>query len=308
MEEIVYYCDNVLEGGQSMKKRFLQIVPVTAAVLFLSGLQLDASGNFSFSTQQYTNNTQTSFTQLVDSEKQVMYLNAETNVLEEESNVSSTIETDGKGTQVHLLSASGELCKIITPSGKVGYVNRTKLTTNVEDIFTTIDEVKYSIGDVVVKQLPQEESSTIETLALDDEVHVIGTNDFSYFEIEKDGIQGYVLKENLKDEQTPAPVTSNTEGFSAVWSNMGNTGTITKAKGVNYFDGRRETYYSSNVLYHYLTPTWTLDAEGFYRDGDYYVVAASDMPKGTTFSCSKGACIVLDTGCPAGTTDYYVAW
>ena len=255
-----------------MKRRLLHIIPVTAAVLFLSGLQLDASGNFAFSTEQYTQDTQTTFTQLVDSEKQVMYLNAETNVLEEESNVSSTIETDGKGTQVHLLSAAGELCKIITPSGKVGYVNRNKLTTNVEDIFTEIDETKYSIGDVEIKQLPQEESSTIQTLSLDEAVHIIGTNDFSYFEIEKDGVKGYVLKDNLKDEKTPIPVTSGTEGFSAVWANMGNTGTITKAKGVNYFDGRRETYYSSNVLYHYLTPTWTLDEEGFYHDGDYYVI------------------------------------
>ena len=79
--------------------------------------------------------------------------------------------------------------------------------------------------------------------------------------------------------------------------------------GVNYHDGRRETYYSSNVLYHYRTPEWTLDDEGFYRTAEgYYVVAASDMEQGTTFEGSKGTCIVLDCGCADGTTDYYVAW
>lgn len=79
--------------------------------------------------------------------------------------------------------------------------------------------------------------------------------------------------------------------------------------GVNYHDGRRETYYSSNVLYHYRTPEWTLDDEGFWRtDEGYYVVAASDMEQGTTFEGSKGTCIVLDCGCADGTTDYYVAW
>lgn len=79
--------------------------------------------------------------------------------------------------------------------------------------------------------------------------------------------------------------------------------------GVNYHDGRRETYYSSNVLYHYRTPEWTLDEEGFYRTSEgYYVVAASDMEQGTTFEGSKGTCIVLDCGCADGTTDYYVAW
>lgn len=79
--------------------------------------------------------------------------------------------------------------------------------------------------------------------------------------------------------------------------------------GVNYHEGRTETYYSSNVLYHYRTSEWTLDEEGFYRDSEgRYVVAASDMEQGTVFQGSKGECIVLDTGCNAGVTDYYVAW
>lgn len=84
---------------------------------------------------------------------------------------------------------------------------------------------------------------------------------------------------------------------------------LTKEGGVNYHDGRTETYYSSNVLYHYRTDEWTVDEEGFYRtDEGYYVVAASDMEQGTTFEGSKGTCIVLDCGCAEGVTDYYVAW
>ena len=79
--------------------------------------------------------------------------------------------------------------------------------------------------------------------------------------------------------------------------------------GVNYHEGRTETYYSSNVLYHYRTPEWTLDEEGFYRDSEgRYVVAASDMEQGTVFQGSKGECIVLDCGCDPGITDYYVNW
>lgn len=82
---------------------------------------------------------------------------------------------------------------------------------------------------------------------------------------------------------------------------------LTKSSGVNYHGGRKETYYSSRVLYHYRTSEWTVDAEGFYRDSaGYYVVAASDMAQGTVFQGSKGACKVYDTGCPAGVTDYYV--
>lgn len=291
-----------------MKKRFITMLPVTAAVLFLSGLNVDASGNFRFSnSQSYTNAVSADFTQLVDTDKQTMYLTSEANILKDGTNVSSTIETDGKGTQVQLLSAEGELCKIITPSGKVGYVNVNKLTSSHEDIFNLVDEIKYADSDIEVKQLPQEESTTIFTKTTDDELHVVGTNDYAYYEVDFDGVKGYVLKDQVKDEKTPVPVVAAVD-YSALFASMGSSGSLTKASGVNYYGGRRETYYSSNVLYHYLTPTWTLDSEGFYRDGDNYVVAASDMPQGTTFPCSKGTCIVLDTGCPAGTTDYYVAW
>ena len=76
--------------------------------------------------------------------------------------------------------------------------------------------------------------------------------------------------------------------------------------GVN---GTRETAYSSSVLYHYRTSEWTADEQGFYHDSEgRYVVAASDMEQGTVFQGSMGECIVLDSGCDAGVTDYYVNW
>lgn len=85
--------------------------------------------------------------------------------------------------------------------------------------------------------------------------------------------------------------------------------TITAWGGVYYYGGRLETYYSSNVLYHYMTPEWICDEEGFWRTSEgYYVVAASDMAYGTIFEGSKGWCMVLDSGCGYGVTDYYVCW
>ena len=84
---------------------------------------------------------------------------------------------------------------------------------------------------------------------------------------------------------------------------------LTKSSGVNYYNGRKETYYSSRILYHYRTSEWTVDSEGFYRTSEgYYVVAASDMAQGTVFQGSKGVCQVLDSGCQANITDYYVNW
>lgn len=82
---------------------------------------------------------------------------------------------------------------------------------------------------------------------------------------------------------------------------------LTRNGGVNHHEGRKETWYSSNVLRHHRTDEWAPDDEGFYRTPEgYYVVAASDMPEGTVFAGSKGDCIVADTGCPEGVTDYYV--
>lgn len=82
-----------------------------------------------------------------------------------------------------------------------------------------------------------------------------------------------------------------------------------KWMGVVEYGGRLESYYSSKVAYHYRTPEWEVDDEGFYRTPEgYYVVAASDMDEGTVFDGSRGLCQVLDSGCGDGVTDYYVAW
>jgi len=84
---------------------------------------------------------------------------------------------------------------------------------------------------------------------------------------------------------------------------------LTREGGVNHHEGRTETYYSSAVTHHVDTDQWTADEEGFYRDQEgRYVVAASDMERGTVFEGSKGECVVLDSGCAAGVTDYYTRW
>lgn len=84
---------------------------------------------------------------------------------------------------------------------------------------------------------------------------------------------------------------------------------LTKEGGVNQYNGRTETWYSSNVLYHYRTPEWTAGADGVYRDADgYVVVAASDVPMGSVIDSSYGPAKVYDTGCAAGVTDIYTNW
>lgn len=88
-----------------------------------------------------------------------------------------------------------------------------------------------------------------------------------------------------------------------------NSGVLTRSGGVNWYNGRKETWYSSNVLYHYRTGEWTVGSDGVYRDSDgYVVVAASDLAQGSTVDTSYGTGKVYDTGCAPGTTDIYVNW
>ena len=117
-------------------------------------------------------------------------------------------------------------------------------------------------------------------------------------------IQG-IYEETMREWYADSPI----EDLHEEYAEYEPTGGLTMEGGVNYHDGRTETYYSSNVLHHYRTDEWTVDEEGFYRDDQgRYVVAASDMEQGTVFEGSKGECVVLDSGCAEGVTDYYVAW
>ncbi|MDO4466547.1 MAG: hypothetical protein Q4C49_06005 [Bacillota bacterium] len=79
--------------------------------------------------------------------------------------------------------------------------------------------------------------------------------------------------------------------------------------GVIYENGIRYTYYSSNVLYHYRTPEWTLGEDGIYRDDQgYIIVASNDHAQGTKVHTPFGKGIVRDCGCASGTIDIYVGF
>lgn len=96
--------------------------------------------------------------------------------------------------------------------------------------------------------------------------------------------------------------TADTGGSASLYD-----GNSFKSQGVVYWNGTRYTWYSSNVLYHYRTPEWTVDSNGFYVTSDgLFVVASSDYPQGTIVDTPFGhKGIVLDSGCASGTIDMY---
>lgn len=135
---------------------------------------------------------------------------------------------------------------------------------------------------------------------------VFEVNDTPY--IEEEIVEEEIIEETI-EEPYYEEVEPNYEYeyIQKSWEENGDG--LTASKGVNYHNGRKETYYSSNVLYHYRTPEWTVDEYGVYRDSDgYVVVAASDLDQGSEVDTSFGKGKVYDSGCAAGTTDIYTNW
>lgn len=123
-------------------------------------------------------------------------------------------------------------------------------------------------------------------------------------------------KEELAKRQAEAEALAEQGEVNAgnMWKNqqidyIAGNGALSKLQGVNYYNDRRETWYSSRVLYHKDTAQWTPDANGVYRDADgYVVIASSDHAKGSLVDTSHGMGKVYDSGCASGTTDIYVNW
>ena len=88
---------------------------------------------------------------------------------------------------------------------------------------------------------------------------------------------------------------------------------LTASMGVKYYNGHRETWYSQKVLPGNglkISGRHVAD-DGTIRDGDGYIVVASDLSylsRGSVILTSLGPGKVYDTGCAYGTIDIYVNW
>ena len=128
-------------------------------------------------------------------------------------------------------------------------------------------------------------------------------------DVQADEAERQAAEEAAAAEQAAAEEAAYWEGYYAESYSPSYSGDGFMQEGVRDYNGRTESWYSSNQLYHYRTSEWTVDDEGYYVDDQgRYVVAASDVPEGTEIETSKGTGIVLDSGCDEGVTDFYVAW
>lgn len=93
----------------------------------------------------------------------------------------------------------------------------------------------------------------------------------------------------------------------------GNGNGLTAQSGVNYYNGRKETYYNldmsgviNNAQAMGIQGNYWVRDDGVKMYGDYVIVASQDA-KGTIVDTSLGTGITLDY-CPAGTVDVATNW
>lgn len=167
-------------------------------------------------------------------------------------------------------------------------------------------EAKKSFSDYKETEIAVESEECIQTTNESNEFYTstmremleterIKTEEEERLRLEEEERQRKINEEKKKTEQS-VPTYSSSSG-------------LTKSSGVNWHNGWKETYYSSRVLYHYMTPQWTVGSDGVYRDSDgYVIVASSSEPYGTITDTSFGMGKVYDTGCDLGVHDIYVNW
>lgn len=178
----------------------------------------------------------------------------------------------------------------------------------------------YATVGLNIREQPNKESNIIDVANINTELTTVdNSNENGWTKIKMNDNYYYVASKylsNTKVEIKPK-VTENTKKNTNTTTknntstNNKNTGVLTKSKGVNYFNGHRETWYSQKVLpgKGLKIPGRHVDSRGLVCDGNGYIcVASSDYPKGTIVETSLGIGKVYDSGCASGTIDIYTNW
>ena len=184
------------------------------------------------------------------------------------------------------------------------------IITEEPETYTTM----YATVKLNVREQPNKESNIIDVININTElITVDNSNENGWTKIKMNDNDNYYYVasqylSNTKVEIKPKVTTNRSEKNNI---NTKNTGALTKSKGVNYFNGHRETWYSQKVLpgKGLKIPGRHVDSRGLVCDGDGYIcVASSDYSKGTIVETSLGTGKVYDCGCAKNTIDIYCNW
>lgn len=131
-------------------------------------------------------------------------------------------------------------------------------------------------------------------------------------------VEEIIYDENPEDDIEELYEVENPLNDSSSQLEHTNTGVLTSSKGVNYFNGRKETYYNLDMsgcvsIMRSLgnSDEYWIRSDGCKMLGDYIMCAAnlSIYPRGSLVETSLGTAIVVDTGyLDSNQIDIAVSW
>lgn len=182
-----------------------------------------------------------------------------------------------------------------------------ELSSEKDELVITIEELE--------KQTVTTEEETTEVTETKEEV----TTEAVYVEVTE---EVYVEEPIEASEPAVVPVEEETEEvvthaeddgmqYSARYDTDANR--LTRSNGVVYYNGHKETWYSTNEAAGQATavsiPGKHVAEDGTIRDEDGYIcVASSDLAFYTVVDTTLGPAKVYDCGCSHGTIDVYTNW
>ena len=152
------------------------------------------------------------------------------------------------------------------------------ITEEKPETYTTM----YATVGLNIREQPNKESNIIDVANINTELTTVdNSNENGWTKIKMNDNYYYVASKYLSNTKVKIKpkVTENTNTTTKnnTSTNNKNTGVLTKSKGVNYFNGHRETWYSQKVLpgKGLKIPGRHVDSRGLVCDGDGYICVAS---------------------------------
>lgn len=279
--------------------KYTKFVPLFAGLLLFPGTQLYAIDGTN--TTNLVGTKDMDFDSLSSAKLQKMYLLDDTKIFAANSVVSSVLETQLRGTQVSIMSVEGQMCKVLSQNGKIGYVDIDELTSQPEYIFIPENIIMYGTTDTVFKTLPSDKGEDVSTAELNQEIQLTGSNEEKYWRVSVDGTTYYVDHETLNTQKTFVPTQTVDYSTSISWDGS----KLNPSNGSIIGPSGKETYYNLNMngVVSIMRGMGNNDEywvreDGVKMLGDYVMVAASlDIrPRGSLVNTSLGMGIVCDTG------------
>lgn len=276
-----------------------KLISVFAGLLLFPGTQLYAlDGTKKGANLISSETTAASFETISAAKMQKMYLISDAKIQKTMDSVSDVLETQLSGTQVSIISVDGDMCQVLTQSGKVGYINIDLLTSQKEYVFIQEDVVMYASASVDLKAIPSDKAEAVETVDLNTELHLTGSNELKYWRVVKDGTTYYVDHDLLNTKKT---YVSTAVSYTINW----NGAALNPSSGSIMGPSGKETYYNLNMsgVVNVMrnmgnTDEYYVRADGVKMLGNYVMVAANLQlrPRGSLVMTSLGMGIVCDTG------------